>query len=608
MRRYSFGIVIRNDPAAGGRWRYRTAKLPCSPAPANVLPRKSMHSHSSPVCRVTNLARVSCLASLISLAAIATSSCSDDDAPITGPIAATVMHYDYKFDLTTRAAAVIVSANVTTAGDCFSLPFRSQNVQNATWNGLPVEGTVANGALALCGPGVAAGTTLELGATMDVAAATLGPSQVGFSTKNDREGHPFTYLVSWVGGCDQFGPCDSRPDQFATYKFTVTHAAGVTVRCPGTITETSPTETVCDFAFPGGPTYSTFGVVATNGWTVTERGMWGPLKVTLYDRPATKIASKIDNAYQTGFVNWMISQFGPFPYGTELRILTGPTYWGGFEHPGNIVLADNLATQFMPSYADQTQHTLDHEIVHQWAGDQTTLKDTYDFVWKEAMAEYLTYVYEDMQLPAVAKVTAAAWKGFSGPARYFPVPGDKPKLFDYYGDVYGPGPMVLFRQIEVLSSRQKVIAAIATLLGKPRALSVDEVIAALTLSTGLDLTEYTNAWIKGSGRPTWPTFTTVFTPAVTLGEMGTLAVNQTNTATAGNRRCAFHVELRGANPGDVVSVLVDTFRNGTAQNLLVATPAFAVTSTVLDPGSECLVYNNGIVHLPLRRAPWVAAE
>jgi hypothetical protein len=90
--------------------------------------------------------------------------------------------------------------------------------------------------------------------------------------------------------------------------------------------------------------------------------------------------------------------------------------------------------------------------------------------------------------------------------------------------------------------------------------------------------------------------------------MGTLAVNQTNIATAGNRRCAFHVELRGANPGEVVSVLVDTFRNGTAQNLLVTTPAFAVTSTVLDPGSECLVYNNGIVHLPLRHAPWVAAD
>ncbi len=168
--------------------------------------------------------------------------------------------------------------------------------------------------------------------------------------------------------------------------------------------------------------------------------------------------------------------------------------------------------------------------------------------------------------------------------------------------------MVLFRQVEVLSSRQKVVAAIASLLGKPRALSVDEVIAALTQSTGLDLAEYSNAWIKGSGRPTWPTFTTAFTPGATAGDMGTLAVNQTNTATAGNRRCAFHVELRGANPGEAVSVRVDTFHNGTAQSLPVVTPAFAVTTTVLDPASECLVYNNGVVHLPLRRAPWVAAD
>lgn len=555
-----------------------------------------------------DLLRSSLVASTLA-AGVALAACSDDPEPITGTVAATIKHYDYHFDLTSRAAAVVVSATVTTPGDCFSLPFRAGNPRNATWNGAPaVSATVTNGTLQLCGTGVAAGSTVEFGVTMDVAAATLGTSQVGFSTKNDREGHPFTYLVSWLGGCDQFGPCDNRPDQFATYKFTVAHAADVKVRCSGAVTEKTPTETVCDFGFAGGPTYSTFGLVATNGWTVTERGMWGPLKVTLYDRPATKIASKIDDAYQTGFINWMISQFGPFPYGNELRILTGPTYWGGFEHPGNIVLADSLATKLNPAYSDETQHTLDHEIVHQWAGDQTTLKDTYDFVWKEAMAEYLTFVWEDMQAPVAAAVTSGAWKGFAGPAKFFPVPGDKPKLFDYYGDVYGAGPMVLFRQLEALTSREKVLAALKTVLGKQRALSVDELLAALATSTGLDLTAYANAWIKGSGKPTWPTFTTVFTPGANPGVMGTLAVTQTNVAAAGMRRCAFHVELKGANVGESVVVAVDTFRNGTAQSLNVATPAFAVTSTVLDPLHECLVYNNGVVQLPLLHAPWVVGE
>ena len=50
------------------------------------------------------------------------------------------------------------------------------------------------------------------------------------------------------------------------------------------------------------------------------------------------------NTYLYYFVRQgMQSQFGPWPYGSELRVLTAPTYWDGFEHPGNIVLADGLA-------------------------------------------------------------------------------------------------------------------------------------------------------------------------------------------------------------------------------------------------------------------------
>jgi len=63
--------------------------------------------------------------------------------------------------------------------------------------------------------------------------------------------------------------------------------------------------------------------------------------------------------------------------------------------------------------------------------------------------------------------------------------------------------MILFRQIEVLSSRAQVLAAIATLLGEPRAISVDDVVAALETSTGLDLDAYAAAWIHGTGAPVW---------------------------------------------------------------------------------------------------------
>lgn len=525
-------------------------------------------------------------------------------APPTGPIAADVTHYDYKLDLDSRAAHARVTATVKTAGDCWTVPLRAQSPANVMLDGKPATSVTSDASsLTACGAGWDAGATLTLDADVTIALATLGTSQVGFSIKQDAQGNPFTYLVSWVGGCDRFGPCDSRPDRFATYHFDVTHPAGTLARCPGTVVDDSPTESECTFDLPGGPTYSTFGIAAYPAWTQTDLGMWGDVHVTLYDRPQTGIAAKIDGAWDGGYLAWLESEFGPYPYGRELRLLTAPTYWNGFEHPGNIVLADTLATQKNSGYADTVQHVIDHEMTHMWAGDQTTLAGTYDFVWKESMAEYLSYVWEDMQDPTKGATTAGAWKVFGASDPYYPVPLDHPDLFDYYSDVYGPGPMVLFRQLEVMSSRAQVLAAIQSVLGQPHALSVDELIAALQAHTGLDLTAYRAGWIEGSGAPVWPRLDLTFTQAAGTS---TLVIHQINPGTS-PRPCKFHVALHGATPDEVQLVAVDATTAGFEQTIQVPTPAFTVTSQELDPLHECLVYLDSSTPITAPARPWVAA-
>src|SRR5580704_6365101 len=326
------------------------------------------------------------------------------DSP-TGPMTVDVTHYDYTLDLTSRAAHAEVTATVTTAGNCLAIPLRAQGLANLTLSGQPVKsGSEDATTLTVCGQGFDDGDTLVLAADVTVPDVAEKPSQIGFSTTNDADGNPFTYLVSWVGGCDQFGPCDNQPDVFATYHFDVTHDASLTVRCPGTITDDSPTETECDFTYDGGPTYSTFGIAAYPAWTQSDAGMFGDVHVTVYDRADTGIAAAIDPTWHDGFITWMEQQFGPYPYGDELRVLTAPTYWNGFEHPGNIMLADTLAKQ-TDSYADVVAHTLDHEMTHMWAGDQTTLAGQYDFAWKESMAEYLAFVWEDMNDTTISTKT-----------------------------------------------------------------------------------------------------------------------------------------------------------------------------------------------------------
>jgi aminopeptidase N len=197
--------------------------------------------------------------------------------------------------------------------------------------------------------------------------------------------------------------------------------------------------------------------------------------------------------------------------------------------------------------------------------------------------------------------TAGVWKSLSNTSHYYPVPLDHPALFDYYGDVYGAGPMTLFRQLEVLSSRDAVIAALKSVLGTPRSLSVDQLLAALTAKTGLDLTQYATDWIKGNTVPKWPHIKTTFTAG--SGATSTLLVHMTS----GKGGCKFHVELDGANAGETQLVAVDTFHTSGDQTLTVPTPAFTVATTTLDPLNECLVYQDTSTVAPAHvRKPWLS--
>src|SRR5258706_10187601 len=138
--------------------------------------------------------------------------------PPTGPITAHVTHYDFKLDLDPRAAHSTLTLAIDQGGDCVTLPMRAMSPTAVTLDGVAAKSVdTAASTLAVCGQGYATGATLTLDADETLAQTTLAPSDIGFSTKNDAQGNPFTYLVSWVGGCDRFGPCDNGPDKFATY-------------------------------------------------------------------------------------------------------------------------------------------------------------------------------------------------------------------------------------------------------------------------------------------------------------------------------------------------------------------------------------------------------
>lgn len=542
--------------------------------------------------------------SLLLLALLGAAACGDDgggepDASPTGPATVRVDRYAFELDLEPQTSVSTLTLHLETAGNCVTLPSRAPmlDLATVTLGGQPATATADGASFTACGAGWAAGTDLELVVRAMQPLQSLSSSQVGFSITVDGAGGRVFYLISWVRGCDRFGPCDPTPSLFAHYTFTVHHPTGTRALCPGVVTA-GATTTTCTFDYDGGPTYSTFGVIASPSWTVSERGSWGGVTATLYHRAGDGIEPLIDDANHAGFVTWMQDHFGPYPYGTTLRVATAPTYWSGFEHPGNIVLDDGLDRPMSSLYARPVTHVLNHEIAHQWAGDQTTLADTYDFVWKEAMAEYLSYAYEVEVEPANALITARAWKAFAQGAGYYPVPEDRPELFTYYGEVYGPGPMILFRQLESLSSRAAVLDALAMLLGRERALSVDDVQAALETTTGLDLDTYFDVWIRGSGAPTWPTFRVTF---------GGTAPNQTVTVTETTpggvlHGCNFAVAITDGTQTHKVAIVRGV--NGMASVTVPTGVTWAATAATLDPDAQCLAFASTAAAAPRHPPGW----
>ncbi len=523
-----------------------------------------------------------------------------------GPAEVNATHYDYSFDLATSSATVAITLKVTTPGNCFDLPVRAAGFDVATIDDVEALARVDAGLLTACGDGWDVGTEIILRTSGTVTEETDEDSQVGYSTTDDIEGNPFTYMVSWVGGCDRFGPCQSDPDRFATYRFRVAHAPGDTVLCSGQITAAAG-ETTCEFSSAGGPTYSTFGLMVSPSWVEVPLGTWGPAEVTLYDFPTANLAADIDPQVHSGFVDFMEQNFGPYPYGTELRLAAGPTFWNGFEHPGNISISERLNV-ITSLYADPLEHTINHEIAHMWAGDQTTLASTYDFVWKEAMAEYLTFVYTDTRDPATAQQSASAWKQFSSFAAFYPVPAEAPALLDYYGDVYGPGPLVLFRHLEAIFDRETVMAALRTLLGSPRALSIGDIQEALETTTGADLENYFQLWVYGEGTPARPQYSVTIEPQGD-GTVATTVVQENDQD--GLFGCAFMVRLLGADTGEELDVWFNLGVSGAKTTTVSSTPAFVVNAHTFDPMAHCLATevsgSNAKTPGPTRYNPWVVA-
>lgn len=534
-----------------------------------------------------------------------TASTGSTGSGMAGLIFGQVQRYDYAFDLASAHATSKLSIDVAPpGGDCFAASCALDKTSANTWNGAPAKSAALQGdTLTTCGEPVPGDAKLTIGAAVDVPEKTFLGLDVGFSRKQDMAGGQFTYLLSWVKGCEHFGPCDADPSRLAAFHFDVTHAPGQVVLCPGTLTPGS-TLTQCDLSGTLAPTYSAFGLAADPLWKRAEFATVAGVNLAFYEVPVGKIAASLNKPSVTEFFTWITTLLGPLPYGKELRFAGAPTAWLGFEHPANIILNEQLPLQ-VGAYKDPTMHVLMHETVHQWAGDRATLASVPDFVWKEATAEYLAYVFEDEHRPAgEAAASLAYWDAISLQSQHYPRPTDSPtpSVESFYGDVYGPGPMVLYVQLESLLGRDKVLGGIQGFLVQPGARSADDLRKTIEAASGKDLKPYFDAWVFGSGKPEWPTFSVATTQT---GDQVTVTVTQKN-ASKKLYGCKVEVGVQGATASALATVDFGVAPTSTTASATV-TLSGPVKSTTLDPNHRVVgrLGTGGPLAPEPRRKVWI---
>ncbi|RKH33165.1 hypothetical protein D7Y13_10965 [Corallococcus praedator] len=552
---------------AGGRVRIR-----CVPEPLSLL------------CRVPPLLFVVVVLGL---------GCEAPEPPATPPpppdappraLTYAVERYDYTFDLTTREARSRLWLDVKEQDEgegCLSIP-APEGVTGVRWQGgAPTRMRTAEGRLELCG--WYEGGPLFLDSQYVVPEATHLSTQVGFS-RRPVVGGDFSYLLGWLESCDLFGPCDDAPARLARFTFDVKHASGEVVLCPGRLSRRDETHTRCELLETPAPTYSSFMVASLPAWKRTRLVDSDVALVELYEAPGGLLGPALDAAVMEDFLRWMIARFGPLPYGRELRVASAPTEWLGMEHPANILLRDNLP--LLPKdYANMTLHTWMHEVVHQWAGNRTTLASAQDYPWKESVAEYLTYVYEDEHRDGEAASTLAYWDRLARTTSYYLRPADEPAppFISFVNDIYGSGPMILLLQLESLLGRAPVLAALQSFLAEPGARSIEDLRAALEGASGVSLQRYFETWVDGEGEPDWPFF------QVEWREEDALSLTVTQKTTTGTvYPCVVELELQGEAPEQRQRVTVSYGLEPVSATVqtTVPLPPWTVRRVAVDPRSR----------------------
>ncbi len=331
---------------------------------------------------------------------------TDPYVPGHGDASYDVAHYDLTFTykpegnrLDAEATLRCVAADELTR---LRVDLHHLRVSRVTVDGrAPARHTHRNGVLAvwLASP-LAAGTDFEIrvkysGQPAIVTSKTLGDA--GWEELSDG-----VIVAAQPHGAPSWFPCNDRPDDKATYAFSVSAPSGYHVAMSGELVDTTAKGSAVVWRYRQSAPMATYLATCQIGrYAVTEQDGPVPLRVVA---PTDVAGDGFEATFgrQPEMMRFFVDRFGPYPFAGYTCVITDDD----LEIPLESQSLSTFGRNFLVDDWDSVR-LVAHELAHQWFGNAVTLRRWQDIWLHEGFACYAEWLWSEESGSDTAREWAA---------------------------------------------------------------------------------------------------------------------------------------------------------------------------------------------------------
>lgn len=406
-------------------------------------------------------------------------------------------------------AKTIISFTTLSSVNEIDLELKSLNVTSVTSSEANISDFSQNGDVLSISFSSSIAENSNVSLTIEYNGSTFNENWGGIHWSNDYvynlgvgfDSQPHNLGKTWF-------PCVDNFNDKASYDLFITYPENMISSCGGILTETTDNSngTKTDH-WVLDQEISTYLISFAIGdfilWEDTYQGIERDIPINVYAK-----SNQIDKVEATfantkAFAAFFEDKFGPYPFN---RISYVSTNLGCMEHVDNIALSSSLITGTSNMNSD---FFISHEMSHSWFGNKVTCATAGDMWLNEGFATFCNNYYftefygDDFYFDEMDKLIDDIIMSCHTSEGWHPL-NDLPLDLTYGTTAYDKGAVVAHTLMNYLG-RETFNDAMKYYLNKfdSKAASSEDLRDALTEATGIDMSDFFDAWVFTPGSPAY---------------------------------------------------------------------------------------------------------